>query len=95
VHFNCGSVGATPRLVVDAMANFTRELEADPYNNEWGGLGAGQEAVREKAAEFIGASLDEVALTRNTKVYRDLVACLVFCLKHLLPLKVEESNATR
>ena len=74
VHFNCGSVGATPRLVVDAMANFTRELEADPYHNEWGGLGAGQEAVREKAAEFIGASFDEVALTRNTTEGMNLVA---------------------
>ncbi len=30
VHLNCGSIGATPRLVVDAVANFMREQEADP-----------------------------------------------------------------
>ena len=74
VHFNTGSVGATPRMVVDAMASYMREMEADPYHNEWGGLGAGQEAVREKAAEFIGATLDEVTLTRNTTEGMNLIA---------------------
>jgi isopenicillin-N epimerase len=74
VHFNCGSIGATPRLVVDAVANFMREQEADPYHNEWGGLGAGLEVVREKAAEFLGASKDEVTLTRNTTEGMNAVA---------------------
>ena len=74
VHFNCGSIGATPRLVIDAIASFMRQQEADPYHNEWGGIGAGLEVVREKAAEFLRASKDEVTLTRNTTEGMNLVA---------------------
>ncbi|MFT5089341.1 MAG: selenocysteine lyase/cysteine desulfurase [Candidatus Latescibacterota bacterium] len=74
VHFNCGSIGATPRLVIDAVASFMRQQEADPYHNEWGGIGAGLEVVREKAAEFLRASKDEVTLTRNTTEGMNLVA---------------------
>jgi isopenicillin-N epimerase len=66
VHLNTGSVGACPQMVVDALANYARQLEGDPLNNVWGGIGAGVEEVRAKAAASIGASVDEVTITRNT-----------------------------
>lgn len=66
VHLNCGSIGATPRVVTDALAAYLTELEGNPLANTWGGLGHEMEKVRAKGAEFIGAELDEIALTRNT-----------------------------
>ena len=66
VHLNCGSVGSVPRLVLDALDGYMRQLEGDPIHNTWGGLGAGMETVRQRAAEFIGAELDETVITRNT-----------------------------
>ena len=41
-------------------------LESDPVGNTFGGLGSGMEDVRRLAADFLGADLTEVALTRNT-----------------------------
>ncbi|MYA24481.1 MAG: aminotransferase class V-fold PLP-dependent enzyme, partial [Gemmatimonadetes bacterium] len=66
VHLNCGSIGATPRVVTDALIAYLAELEGNPLANTWGGLGSEMEIVRAKGAEFIGAELDEIALTRNT-----------------------------
>lgn len=66
IHMNTGSTGAAPRLVIDALCNYAREIEGDPLNNVWGGIGRGMEEVRAKAAEFIGADKEEIAITRNT-----------------------------
>ena len=75
VHFNCGSIGATPRMVVDAMCNYMRRCESDPYDEVFGkGLAQGQAAVQEQAAEFLGAAADEMVLTRNTTEGMNLVA---------------------
>ncbi|MEW6751361.1 MAG: aminotransferase class V-fold PLP-dependent enzyme [Candidatus Latescibacterota bacterium] len=74
VHFNSGSTGASPRVVVEAVCSFLREMEADPQNNVWGGLGAGTEEVRARAAAFIGADLAETAITRNTSEGMSVVA---------------------
>ena len=74
VHLNCGSLGSSPRLVVDAVSQYMYELEGDPMNNEWGGLGSGMEAVRALAGEFIGAEKNEMVLTRNTTEGMNAVA---------------------
>jgi len=67
VHLNCGTVGASPGLVTAAVIAYMQELESDPLENMWGrSLGNQMEAVRAKAAEFLGAGTDEVVLTRNT-----------------------------
>ncbi|MBT6629701.1 MAG: aminotransferase class V-fold PLP-dependent enzyme, partial [Gemmatimonadetes bacterium] len=65
VHMNNGSIGASPRVVTDSILQALTKLEADPYHNTWGGLGAGMEDVRQHAADFIGADLNEVSLVRN------------------------------
>ena len=65
-HFNTGSCGAAPKVVIEAVAGYTEELESDPVENTFGGLGSGMEDVRRLAADFLGAEVNEVALTRNT-----------------------------
>jgi len=64
-HMNNGSIGASPRVVTDSIVQALAKLEADPCHNTWDGLGAGMEEVRQHAADFIGADLDEVSLIRN------------------------------
>ena len=73
-HLNCGTLGATPRLVLDAVASAMREMEGNPAVKmfRWGG--DQMEEVRARAAEFIGAELEEVAFTRNTTEGMNAVA---------------------
>jgi selenocysteine lyase/cysteine desulfurase len=66
VHFNTGSVGASPRVVTDAVSSYLNQLEGDPNHNVWGGLGDRAEEVCSRAAEFLGADLSELVITRNT-----------------------------
>ncbi len=68
IHLNCGTIGATPRPIIEALCNLLHELESSPYHHTFEGSGLyGQiEGVRDKAARFLGASRDEVALTSNT-----------------------------
>ena len=66
VHFNTGSVGASPRVVSDAIANYINQLEGDPNHNVWGPVGDKAEEVRSRAAEFVGADVSEMVITRNT-----------------------------
>ena len=39
VHFNTGSLGATPRRVLEAMSGWMYQLEGDPVSNVFGPLG--------------------------------------------------------
>jgi len=73
-HLNCGSLGATPRLVIDAVTGYMREIEGNPANNTFGWGGAQMEEVRARAANFLGADLDEIAITRNTTEGMNAVA---------------------
>ncbi|MFI5457236.1 MAG: aminotransferase class V-fold PLP-dependent enzyme [Isosphaerales bacterium] len=74
VHLNTGTIGATPRPVIDAVAGWMYQLEGDPASNVFGPLGARMEDVRAKAAEFLGCRLDEVVLTDNTTTGMNAVA---------------------
>ncbi len=62
VHLNCGSIGATPRLVIDALSAHLRQFEGDPVNYAFGAA----EDVGARAAAFLGAAREEIAVTRNT-----------------------------
>jgi selenocysteine lyase/cysteine desulfurase len=73
-HLNCGSLGATPPLIVDAVAGVQRAIEGDPAGRVFGWGGEEMERVRARAAAFIGANLDEVAFTRNTTEGMNAVA---------------------
>jgi selenocysteine lyase/cysteine desulfurase len=74
VHLNTGTLGATPRPVIDAVAAWMYQVEGDPASNVFGPLGARMEEVRAKAAEFLGARLDEIVLTENTTAGMNMVA---------------------
>lgn len=60
---NNGTYGPTPRVVLEALGKYERELAEDPtdnYRNE------GRDDVRKRMAAFVGATADEIALTRST-----------------------------
>jgi selenocysteine lyase/cysteine desulfurase len=61
-YMNNGTLGPMPRPVLDANIRFLREIAEDPRNP----LGSMMEATREKMAAFVGASPDEIVLTRST-----------------------------
>ena len=60
---NNGTQGPMSRVVVDKNIRILREIAEDPSNNYRRG---DINAVREKVAPFVGASPDEIALTRST-----------------------------
>ena len=60
---NNGTYGPTPRVVVDAFRRYNDALAEDPTNNYWN---EGRDAVRKRMAAFVGATADEIALTRST-----------------------------
>ncbi len=66
IYLNTGSLGPSPISVLDAVNNAMRQLEANPVGQNWGELGKAMEGVREKVADFINASKEEILLTRNT-----------------------------
>jgi selenocysteine lyase/cysteine desulfurase len=74
VHLNTGTLGATPRVVIDAVAAWMYQVEGDPASNVFGPLGSRMEAVRAKAAGFLGADRDEIVLTDNTTTGMNAVA---------------------
>lgn len=77
VYLNTGSLGPATRQVVNAVTTAMHELESNPVVNNWGALGQQMEAVRQKVADFIHATEEEIILTRNTTEGINLVAsCL-------------------
>jgi selenocysteine lyase/cysteine desulfurase len=66
VHLNTGSTGACPEIVTNAVAEAMAEYEGNPQDGTFGvGIRRANE-VRARAAEFIGADVSEVSITRNT-----------------------------
>jgi selenocysteine lyase/cysteine desulfurase len=74
IHLNCGSLGATPRVVTDAVSSGLYDLEGNPAVKTFRWGGEAMEVVRTQAAEFIGADAEEVAITRNTTEAMNAVA---------------------
>jgi cysteine desulfurase/selenocysteine lyase len=74
MHFNTGSLGASPRVVVDAHITFLRQVEGSPSILLFGSMGDAMEPVRKKAAEFFGADLAEMVFTANTTTGMNIVA---------------------
>ena len=79
--FNAGTLGATPRAVlqavIDHMTHVERDLAHWDYHPEHEQLYTGyypELGVREKLARVIGAGADEVALTANATMGMNLVA---------------------
>lgn len=79
IYLNNGTTGAMPRPVFEAEVRYQRMLAENPKIRAVLQHVVADE-VRKKAAEFIGADLEETALTRNTTEGLNIVA-------HGLPLK--------
>ena len=70
IHFNCGSTGAPPRHVIDTVCHYLRTDEMNPWSHAF----PSQSEVIGKVAEFIGAQVGEVTLTRNTTESMNMIA---------------------
>jgi selenocysteine lyase/cysteine desulfurase len=64
-YLNTGTLGPTPRPVYDALTEYWRLMAVNPNENS-AIFQDRQDQIRFKAAGFIGAAPDEVAITRNT-----------------------------
>jgi selenocysteine lyase/cysteine desulfurase len=64
-YLNTGTLGPTPRPVYNALTEYWRLMAVNPNENS-AVFQDRQEQIRFKAAAFIGASPEEVAITRNT-----------------------------
>lgn len=74
VHLNTGSTGACPQMVTEGVADALAEYEGDPFETTFGIGLKRAEQVRARAAEFIGADLTELSITRNTSEGMNQVA---------------------
>jgi selenocysteine lyase/cysteine desulfurase len=78
-YLNAGTTGAMPRAVFDAQMRYQRLLAENPKIRHTFEYERVPNDVRQKAADWIGATLDETALTHNTTEGLNIVA-------HGLPL---------
>ena len=79
MYLNTGSLGPSPKMVIDAVVQAMHTLEKNPVSENWGALGNRMEIVRKKVADFIHADVNEILLTRNTTEGLSLV-CQVLAL---------------
>lgn len=87
IYLNTGSLGPSPRAVLDAVVDAMWLLEKNPVSENWGPLGQKMEAVRGIVADFIHADVKDVLLTRNTTEGLSLVA-------QVLPLQAGDEILT-
>ena len=66
VYLQTGSLGPSPRPVIERTIAMWKEMELDPAHYAYGVHEHAMDAVRAKAAAFIGCDTDELVLTRNT-----------------------------
>ncbi len=73
-YFNNASLGPSPEPVADATEGFRRTLDGFPSKYMWGGWNTDKEQTREKAAQAVGVSAEEVALIHNTTEGMNVIA---------------------
>ncbi len=73
-YFNNASLGATPDMVHSATNEFRKTLDAYPSKYMWGDWDDEKENVRNKIAELMHVSPEEIALTHNTTEGMNLIA---------------------
>ena len=66
VYLQTGSLGPTPRPVMDRTIAAWRELERNPVARGYGDLEHALDTVRGTAATFLGCTVDEIVLTTCT-----------------------------
>jgi selenocysteine lyase/cysteine desulfurase len=71
-YLNNGTVGPTPGPVYEAMVGYWRLMAENPNENS-AILQGRTDLIREKAAQFVGASAGEIAIVRNATEGNNLV----------------------
>ena len=67
VYLNHASIGTIPRIVQASHMAYLEACERNPWLHMWGGVWEEpREAIRAKAATYLGCEADEIALTHNT-----------------------------
>jgi selenocysteine lyase/cysteine desulfurase len=67
IYLNTGSLGPTPRTILDAVLNAWNDLEKNPVTKAYGGTTHTlADKTRELVGGLIGCTADEVLLTRST-----------------------------
>ena len=66
VYLQTGSLGPTPRPVMERTVAAWQELELDPVYYGYGPQEKAMDAVRDKAAAFLGCKTEELVLTKCT-----------------------------
>ena len=67
VHMNTGSVGCTPRIVLEQIHRAASTMERNPFHHLWeNGLAGDLKLVCQQVASQFGAPDDTIALTENT-----------------------------
>jgi hypothetical protein len=66
IYLNAGTTGAMPRAILEAEGRYQRLLAENPKIRQHFEYEVVPTIVRKKAADLIGASLEETALTHNT-----------------------------
>lgn len=74
VYLQTGSLGPTPRPVMERTLAAWKELERNPVFYAYGPQEQAMEAVRAKAAAFVGCTTDELIITRSTTEGMNFVA---------------------
>ncbi|MEZ4415321.1 MAG: aminotransferase class V-fold PLP-dependent enzyme [Gemmatimonadota bacterium] len=72
-YLNCASIGSAPRSVQRAVATDAEFANRLPSRHTWSVLEPGQERVRSDLARALGATPEEIALTRNATEALELV----------------------
>jgi selenocysteine lyase/cysteine desulfurase len=72
-YLNNGTVGPTPVPVYENLVEYWRMMAVNPNENS-AILQGRMELIRDKAAKFLGASPDEIAIVRNATEGNNLVA---------------------
>jgi|GEM_PF-5757341 len=66
-YLNSGSIGCTPRILLEQIHQTSLALEQNPFHHVWeDGLAGDLEQVRERIAESFSVTSAEIALTENT-----------------------------
>ncbi|HEX9729726.1 MAG TPA: aminotransferase class V-fold PLP-dependent enzyme [Gemmatimonadales bacterium] len=75
LYFNHASIGTIPRAVHEARVRYLDLCERNPWLYMWGGAWEEpREAVRRKAADYVGCDAPELSFTHNTTEAFNLLA---------------------
>ncbi|HJU72767.1 MAG TPA: aminotransferase class V-fold PLP-dependent enzyme [Gemmatimonadaceae bacterium] len=74
VHINAANLCPAPRPVIEAHEKWSRMMDGDPSAAIKSTLAEAREVTRKQLAEFIGATPEEVVITRNTSEANNFVS---------------------